>query len=121
MGVFSYQLVLMSKPQNLSVPGWPTQGVHPGRVEPVGAREVEQVVAVEFAEMLELTLELAEDVMLADVVIVESVDEEVIETELLELVEEATDEELEDVVQPLIFLAPQTPALAFAAPTEDLR
>jgi hypothetical protein len=41
--------------------------------------------------------------------------------ELLKLVERATDDELEDVTQPLICRAPQTPESATAAPTEDLR
>jgi hypothetical protein len=132
----------------------------------VGA--VEQVVAVEFAEVLLVTLALADGVRLADVVMVESVDEDVTETDELletteelllleitdelllleiteelllleiteelldvtdgateelelELVEVATDEELEDVTQPLICFAPHTPELALATPTAFLR
>jgi hypothetical protein len=88
----------MSKPQNWSVPGWPAQGTQPGRVPALRVGAVEQVVDVALA------LTLDEDVRLAEVVLVDKVEEDVIEDDEsvdealerleLEVVREALEEEL---------------------------
>jgi hypothetical protein len=75
-------------------------------------------------ELLELKLELDDTLdgdVTTEVELDNTLDEEVTTLlELLEAVEEASEDEL-DVTQPLICRAPQTPELAFAAPTEDFK
>jgi hypothetical protein len=71
------------------VPGWPAQGVQLGRVPAVKVGAVEQVVAVEFNEVLVVTFALIDAEMLADVVMVDNVEVEVMDADV-----ETTDEEL---------------------------